>query len=139
MAPVAWQGNTKCLLKTLQPLDPLMSFYPTMAYTEFTPDNPFAALLSLGTALCPPLVSNLLCTNWAMLFTGSTMDKENATRNAVYFAKVPSGTSTLNILHYERLISSKKFETYGSVRREESCSISSKHFLGSCLFVLERK
>lgn len=76
---------------------------------------------------CPYHMIKELCESVTFLFCGPDSRQFNATRFPVYVSHTPSGTSSLNVVHFAQLVKSKKmtFYDYGSKLNKQK--YGSKH------------
>lgn len=121
LAPVGTVKNIKGLLAVIAK-DFYLEFevlYKIFGEDQFLPDSTFMKMMEK--LFCSNAIDEQVCDSLLFLIAGPESKQMNATRLPVYLSDEPSGTSTMNILHWAQMVRSGKQEMYdyGSILANE--------------------
>lgn len=113
LSPVAFMSNSRSpLIRLLSPNAGLLyPIFKTFGLYEFLPDSTFLRVLRKLMCDASPL-SEVMCSNTAMLICGFGFAELNATNLPVIFGHVPSGASVKQLTHYSQGYLSGDFKQY---------------------------
>ncbi|XP_055322513.1 lipase 3-like [Sitodiplosis mosellana] len=105
MAPVGYLNNSGYILQTLSKISPLLKLFK---YTEFLPRT---GLNSLFKTFCTLDITNM-CGLFIDHFYGQSHNQRNESMMIPFLCKVPSGASTMQIIHFGQLVNYGFFGKY---------------------------
>ncbi|VDD86299.1 unnamed protein product [Enterobius vermicularis] len=86
----------------------LLEYY--LGEDQFFPDSKFMQIIE--ELICTNPVTENICDNVLFLICGPESNQFNTSRVPVYITDLPSGTSTLNIIHWAQMVRSKKLQSF---------------------------
>ncbi|PFX17933.1 lysosomal acid lipase/cholesteryl ester hydrolase-like [Stylophora pistillata] len=111
LGPVAYLGHMKSPLKLLADYVPeLEDLFVIFGVRDFLPSNDF--IHWMATNVCEPPELRLICSSVIFLLCGFDVPQLNLTRLPVYVSHTPAGTSVKNLVHFNQLYKSSKFQMY---------------------------
>jgi len=112
LAPVGHVKHIKGMLDILANIlfDELKFFYYLFGDGEFLPTGDLFTLIS--EYVCETYGGGIFCDNLMMMIMGVDSNQLNITRTPVYMAHIPSGTSTMNLIHWIQMVRSGKLVEY---------------------------
>ncbi|XP_065684847.1 lysosomal acid lipase/cholesteryl ester hydrolase isoform X1 [Hydra vulgaris] len=117
LAPVAFVGSMTSPLKYLAPFVPEIEWLlKVIGVRDFLPQSWIISWL--GSHMCSQILIDDVCANIVFVICGFDIPQMNKSRLDVYITHTPAGTSVQNIIHFEQLYMSKKFQMYDWGKKE---------------------